>query len=92
VPLEHRGDVDADNWPLYACVEIPFKKSAVSSYNSHLQHEQCLHCISDQFDVILMDKKCAIPSKTRTFLSDPKPLNSSVHVGKTGTYVTGYEW
>jgi hypothetical protein len=33
------------------------RKSAVSSYNSHLQHEQCLHCISDQFDVILMDKK-----------------------------------
>jgi hypothetical protein len=32
----------ADSGPLY-------------SYNSHLQHEQCLHCVSDHFDVILMD-------------------------------------
>ena len=68
----------ADNGPLYAYVDIPLKKSAVSSYNSNLQHEQCLHCISDQFDVILMDKNGAFLSKTRTFLSDPKLLNGSV--------------
>ena len=56
----------ADNGPLYAYVDIPlkyvyiFKKiqnSAVSSYNSHLQHEQCLYCISDQIDVILKRTK-----------------------------------
>jgi hypothetical protein len=32
------GVMVADNEPLYAYVDIPFKKSAVSSYNSHLQH------------------------------------------------------
>jgi hypothetical protein len=38
----------------------------------------CLHCISDQFDVILIgQKKHAFLSKTRTFLSDPKILNGS---------------
>ena len=63
-------------------VDSPFKKSAVSRYNSHLKHQQCLHCISDQFDVILMDIKCAFLSKTRTFLSDPKLFNGSVVVAK----------
>ena len=33
-----------------------------------------------QFDVILMDKKCAFLSKTRTFLSDPKLLKRSVYI------------
>jgi hypothetical protein len=42
---------------LYTDVDIPLKKSAISSYNINLQHKQSLHCISDQFDVILMDKK-----------------------------------
>jgi hypothetical protein len=36
------------------------------------------HCISDQFDVILMDGKCDFLSKTRTFLSDPKALDGGV--------------
>ena len=69
----------ADNWPLYTYVDIPLNKSSVSSYNSNLQHSQCLHRISDEFDVILMDNKCAFLSKTRTFLSDPKLLNDGVH-------------
>jgi hypothetical protein len=47
----------ADDGPLYTYVDFPFEKSAVSSYNSNLQHEQCLHCISDQFDVILNGQK-----------------------------------
>ena len=38
-----------------------------------------LHCISDQFDVILMGQKCAFLSKTRKCLSDPKLLNGSVY-------------
>ena len=33
--------------------------------------------MTDQFDVILMDKKLAFLSKTRTFVSDSKHLNSS---------------
>ena len=79
----------ADNGSLYAYVDIPFKKSAVSSYNSHLQHSQCLHCISDQFYVILkLTQKNAFLSKTRTFLSDPKLLNGSVHAANL--YVDKY--
>jgi hypothetical protein len=66
----------ADNGPM----QIFHTKSAVSCYNSHLQDEQCLHCISDQFDVTLMDKKFAFLPKTTTFLSDPKLLNGSVYV------------
>ena len=36
--------------------------------------------MSDQLDVILMDKKLAFLSKTRTFLGDPKHLNGSVYI------------
>ena len=66
----------ADNGPLYAYVDI-LLKSAISSYNSNIQHKQCLNCISDHF-VILMDKKCAFLLKNRIFLSYPKLLNACV--------------
>jgi hypothetical protein len=32
------GVMVADYGPLYAYVDIPFNKSAVSSYSSHLEH------------------------------------------------------
>lgn len=67
-----------------------------SSYNKHHEHvPHCAlvysffhrrllqHCISDQFDVILMDKTIGFLTKTRTFLSDAKLLNGSVHVNIT---------
>ena len=71
----------ADNGPLYAYVDIP-QKNLPFPATSHFQHKQCLHCISDQFDVILMDKKSAFLSKTRTFLSDPKLLNGSIYTAQ----------
>ena len=55
----------ADNGPLYYS-DIPLKM-------------ECQDCISVQFNVILMDRKCVFLSKTRTFLTDPKLLNGSVY-------------
>lgn len=47
-----------DSRPLHAHVDIKsYNIKSVSSYYSHLKHSQCLQSISDQFDVILMDKK-----------------------------------
>jgi hypothetical protein len=45
---------------------------------------------SDQFDVNLMVQKCAFLSKTRTFLSNLKLLNSSVDV--LGGSLMGHVW
>jgi hypothetical protein len=70
----------ADNGPLYTC-DIPLK----------IQHELFLHCISDQFDVILMDKSFAFLSKTRTFLSDGKLLDSSIS-GRLKVFLEGCCW
>jgi hypothetical protein len=55
---------------------VVFGKENISIGIGQKCHIGCItsrHCISDQFDVILMDK-------TRTFLSDPKLLNGSVGV------------
>ena len=68
----------ADNGALHLCI-YSIKKSAVSSYNSRIQHEQCLQCISDQFDVILMDKNMCFSIKNKNISkSDPKLLKGSV--------------
>ena len=39
-----------------------------------------------------MDRKCAFPSKTRTFLSDPKLLNGSVLQPESDDSMMGYWW
>ena len=44
-----------------------------------------------KFDVVLMDKKCALLSKTRTFLSDPKLFNGSVHTYHSQSYCCAYQ-
>ena len=66
------GVMVADNGPLYTYVDIPQRKSTVSSYNSYLQHYQCLHCISDQFDVILMDQKICFSFKNKDISKWPQ--------------------
>ena len=58
----------ADNGPLYAYVDIPFEKNqpfpaTIVIYNIN----KCLHCISDQFDVFLMDKNKNISNWPQTF-------------------------
>ena len=56
----------SDSGPLYAYEDIPLKKKSVSSYNIHL------HCISDQFDIILMDKKKGFSFKNKDISKCPQ--------------------
>ena len=67
----------ADKGPLYAYVDIPLKNQPFPATIVNYNIKQCLHCMSDQFDV--NGQKCAFLSKTRTFLSDPKLLNGSAY-------------
>ena len=79
------------NWNTGMTV-IFHSKSAISSFNSHLQHQQCLHYISDQVAIwgYVNWKKCFL-SKTRIFLSDSKLLNDNVYIKSYITFESLYD-
>lgn len=55
----------ADDESLYVFRDISFKKRVVSSFNSHLQHKQWLHCIYSQSHIILIDMKIGFSFKNK---------------------------
>lgn len=47
-----------ENGPLYPYVDTP-TDTTISSYNSHLPHEQCLDYISGSFNVFVLEENGA---------------------------------